>query len=71
VSDLVEMRVVGTEFEADVICGLLRESGIECEHRGTNLSAGAQDGFPGGGPRVVLVRSEDAERAQQVLEAQP
>jgi hypothetical protein len=70
-SDLVDLHVVSTEFEADVVCGLLREAGIECEHRPTNLGVGSQDGLPVGGPRVVLVRRDDAEHAKQVLAAKP
>jgi hypothetical protein len=68
-SDLVEVRIVGSEFEADVVCGLLREAGITCTHRETSVSAAARDGMPGGGPRGVLVRPEDAARAREALEA--
>jgi hypothetical protein len=71
VSDLVELRVVSSEWEADVVCGLLRDAGIECSHQDTNLGVGARDGLPGGGPQVVLVRAEDAERARETLDAKP
>jgi hypothetical protein len=67
VSDLVALTVVGTELEADMLCGLLRDAGIECMHGSTNMGAGALDGMPTGGPREVMVRAEDAVRARKAL----
>jgi hypothetical protein len=64
--DLVAVDTVGTEFEADAVCGLLREAGIECMHRATTMSAGVLGGV-GQGAREVLVRPADAERAREVL----
>jgi len=68
--ELVAVDTVGTEFEADAICGLLREAGIECAHRGTMMSAGVLGGV-GQGAREVVVRAEDAERAREVLAERP
>jgi hypothetical protein len=65
-NDVVAIETVGTEFEADAICGLLREAGIECMHRGTTMSAGVL-GSVGQGAREVLVRPEDVERAREAL----
>jgi hypothetical protein len=70
VSDLVAIEVVGTEFEADVVCGLLREAGVKCTHQATARGAAAMDGMPGGGPREVLVATEDAARARETLAQQ-
>ena len=70
-SDLVALETVGTEFEADIVCGVLRDAGIRCMHQATARGAGQLDGMPGGGPRVVLVRPEDAARARDVLDARP
>jgi hypothetical protein len=70
VDDLVAIETVGTEFEADAICGLLREAGIECTHRSTTMSAGVLGGV-GQGAREVVVRPEDVERARQALDARP
>jgi hypothetical protein len=68
--ELVAVETVGTEFEADAVCGLLREAGIECMHRGTTMSAGVLGGL-GQGAREVLVRAEDAERAREALAERP
>jgi hypothetical protein len=68
--DLVAIETVGTGFEADAVCGLLREAGIECMHRGTATSAAVLGGV-GEGPREVVVRGEDADRARAVLAARP
>jgi hypothetical protein len=68
--ELVAVDTVGTEFEADAICGLLREAGIECAHRGTTMSAGVLGGV-GQGVREVVVRADDAERAREVLAERP
>jgi hypothetical protein len=70
VDDLVVVETVSTEMEAGLICGILRNEGIECLDRPTNFSAGAQDGWAAGGWREVVVRGEDAERARKVLEEQ-
>jgi hypothetical protein len=67
VSDLIALTLVGTELEADMLCGLLRDAGIECMHRSTNMGAGALDGMPSGGPREVMVRAEDAVQAREAL----
>jgi len=71
VTELVAIQTVGSEFEADILCGALRDAGIRCMHQATAMGAGTVDGMPGGGPRVVLVRSEDAARAHEVLDARP
>ena len=59
--------VVGTEQEAEIICGLLRSAGIECLPRQTNVGAGASDGLTVTGPYEVVVRAEDLEAAREVL----
>jgi hypothetical protein len=64
--ELVVVDVVGTESEAELLCGLLGTAGISCTHRLSNYGAGASDGMPVG-PREVLVRAEDAERARVIL----
>jgi len=64
--ELVVVDTVGTEFEADAVCGLLREAGIECNHRGATSTGGVLGGV-GQGIREVVVRAEDAERAREAL----
>jgi hypothetical protein len=68
--DLVVVEAVPTEMEAGIVCDLLRDAGIECFDRPTNFAAGAMDGLTSAGPREIVVRGEDAERARTVLEQQ-
>jgi hypothetical protein len=43
--ELVVVEAAGTEPEADLLCSLLRNAGIDCVPRLTNRGAGAGDGF--------------------------
>jgi hypothetical protein len=68
VPELVHLTVVRNEPEAEVLCGLLRSEGIECEHRPTNFGVGTMDGLSGGA-REVVVAEEGLEQAQEILAA--
>ena len=68
--DLVVLESVATEQEADLIASILENEGIECLTRPTNFAAGAGDGLLSVGPREIVVRGKDADRAREVLEAQ-
>jgi hypothetical protein len=59
--------VVGNSMEAETICGLLRTEGIACDHRQTDMGAGAGDALGDGGPREILVARDDLESAQQLV----
>ena len=65
--ELVAVAVARNEAEAEVVRGLLASEGIDSIQRQTNFGAGVADGWAVGGPREVLVRSDDAERARVVL----
>ena len=67
----VRLTIVSNEPEAEVLCGLLRSSSIECMHRITNLAFGSGGELPssGAGPREVLVRPADLEAARELLAA--
>jgi Putative prokaryotic signal transducing protein len=65
--ELVVVRVVGTEPEAELLCSLLRSAGIECTGRQTNVGAGAADGMPGG-PYELVVRPQDLDDARNILQ---
>jgi hypothetical protein len=67
----VVLKIVATESEADVICGLLETAGIASEHRQSNFGAGAADGLPIGGPREVLVAEADLAAARELLAQDP
>jgi hypothetical protein len=70
VDDLVVVEVVPTEAEAALIISILRGSEIECFDRPTNMAVGAGDGLPLSGPREIVVRGVDADRARAVLQTQ-
>ena len=65
--DLVRVSVVGSEAEAVALAGLLDSAGIKSISRMTNAGAGAVDGWSPSAPREILVRTEDAELAREVL----
>jgi Putative prokaryotic signal transducing protein len=64
---LVRLLIVHNEVEAETIAGLLRTEGIDSVHRFTDVGAGAGDATGSGGPRELLVASEDLERAQELV----
>lgn len=68
--DFVVVETVPTAMEAGLICGILRNEGINCLDRPTNFSAGANDGWASSGWREVVVRGEDADQAGKVLKQQ-
>jgi hypothetical protein len=65
--DGVVVTTVGDELEADVVCGLLRSSGIACGHRVTEAADSALEGFTADGPREILVHESELETARTVL----
>ena len=69
-SDLAVIDVVASELEAVLVCAILRDAGVPCLHRVTNLGSGAMDGLTTGGPRAIVVRPEHLELARRVIEAQ-
>lgn len=69
----VRVTIVGNEPEAEVACGLLRADGIQCMHRITDFAFGSGGELPssGSGPRELLVRPDDLERARELLAQLP
>ena len=63
----VRLTVVSSQTEADIICALLRENGIACGDRATDMSTYGTSGF--GGWREVLVSEDQLEEAQTLLDA--
>jgi hypothetical protein len=69
--EAVRLTVVPDEGAAVILCGLLREEGIRCMHRPTDIAQGALDGGPGfAGWREVLVDSDQLERATELAPPQ-
>ena len=63
----VRLTVVADGMEAEIVCGLLRSSGIACNQRQTDIAVGAWDAVGAGGPREVLVAPGDLEEARRIL----
>ena len=65
--DWVLVGVAGSEAEAELLCSVLRGSGIECLTRVTNSGAGAGDGLSTVGARDIMVSPQDAQDAREIL----
>ena len=65
----VRLAVVGDEVEAEVVCGLLRSSGIECGHWPADVAPGPGEMFGTGGAREVRVAPGDLDEARRILDA--
>jgi hypothetical protein len=63
----VRLMVVGDAMEAETICGLLWTEGIACDHRQTEMGAGAGNAVGDSGPREILVARDDLENARQLV----
>ena len=65
----VSLTVVSNDLEAEMICGMLRENGIECSYRKTGSAAnlGTYAIVGQGGPTEVLVEEAQLEQAQKLL----
>ena len=63
----VRLMVVGNSMEAETICGLLRTEGIACDHRQTDMGAGAGDPVGSSGPLEIVVARDDLESARQLV----
>jgi hypothetical protein len=63
----VVVTVVSGEPEAEMVCGLLRSAGIECAYRDTEAIDSAFEDFAAAGPREILVRERDLERARELV----
>jgi hypothetical protein len=70
VFDLTVMEVVGSEPEAVLVCSILRDAGIQCMHRVTNIGSGAMDGLTMGGPREIVVHPDQLQLARHVIREQ-
>jgi hypothetical protein len=53
--------------EAELLCSVLRGSGIECLTRVTNSGAGAGDGLGTAGAHNILVSAQEAQDAREIL----
>jgi len=65
----VVVKVVSSQYEAEVVCGLLRSAGIECAHRDTDAIDSPLEDFIAAGAQEILVHASDLEAAKELLEA--
>jgi hypothetical protein len=65
--DWVAVEVARSEPEAELLCSVLRSAGIQCLARVTNQGAGAGDGLGTMGAHEIVVSSQDAEDARELL----
>ena len=65
----VVVTVVASGPEADIVCGLLRSSGIDCGYRDTEAIDLSLEEFTAAGPREILVHPSDLEAARELLAA--
>lgn len=65
--DVVVVKVVSGEPEAEVVCGLLRSVGIKCTYRDTEAIDSPLEDFTAAGPREILVHSSDEAAARELL----
>jgi hypothetical protein len=66
--DAVVVKVVPSESEAEVVCGLLRSAGLECAHRDTDAIDSPLEDFIAAGAQEILVHESDLEAAKELLE---
>jgi putative signal transducing protein len=65
----VVVKVVSSQSEAEVVCGLLRSAGIECAHRDTDAIDSSLEEFIAAGAQEILVHESDLEAAKELLDA--
>ena len=63
----VVLTIVPNEPEAEILCGLLKANGIDCDYRETDSIDSPIEGFVPAGPQEVRVRAEDLEAARALL----
>lgn len=66
-NDAAVVKVVGSEAEAQIVCGLLESAGLECSYRDTEALDSLLEEFTPAGPREVVVLKSDLAAAQAVL----
>lgn len=67
----VVVTTVSGLSEAEVVCGLLRSSGIKCAYRDTEAIDSSLEDFMAAGSREILVHPSDLDAAKELLAAPP
>jgi Putative prokaryotic signal transducing protein len=66
-TDEVVVKVVESEPEAEIVCGLLSSAGIDCFHRETDDIDSPLEDFTPAGPQEIVVQASDADAARELL----
>jgi len=66
-NDTTGVKVVASEAEAQIVCGLLESAGLECSYRDTEALDSLLEEFTPAGPREVVVLKSDLAAAQALL----
>jgi hypothetical protein len=67
-ANLVRLTIVADEFAAETIIALLQTEGIDSIQQKTDVAAGMADASASAfGPREILVREDDLERARELI----
>jgi hypothetical protein len=67
----VRLTVVPDEMQAEVVCGVLRENGIACSYRKTDMAAAIGTyggGYAIAGPTEILVDQGNLDSARKLLD---
>jgi hypothetical protein len=64
---LVTLTVVGSDLEAEMLCGELRANGIECSYEKTGMGAALGSAMTASGPTAILVEEEQLDAARKLL----
>ncbi|HEY8107109.1 MAG TPA: DUF2007 domain-containing protein [Gaiellaceae bacterium] len=61
------LTVVGSDLEAEMLCGELRANGIECSYEKTGMGAALGSAMTASGPTAILVEEEQLDAARKLL----
>ena len=61
------LTIVQNELEAEMLCGMLRTSGIACSYTRTNIGAALMGALATGGQIEVLVDEHDLTEARKLI----
>ena len=64
---LVTLTVVGSDLEAEMLCGELRANGVECSYEKTGMGAALGSAMTASGPTAILVEEEQLDAALKLL----
>jgi len=64
---LVTLTVVGSDLEAEMVCGELRVNGIDCSYEKAGMGQALGSAVTASGPTAILVEEAQLEQARKLL----